>query len=146
MTARPRPADERRVAQRRADDIRVFREELSRLGTEGVLSLNAEQRVVLASHHDALLSSLARGYGIDRDSRSKQLSLGMRIASFVGAIAIAASVFFLFYQFWGYVSTLGQVSILVLAPIVAFVATMLVAQRDRQAISRSSQPWSGVMS
>jgi uncharacterized membrane protein len=123
-------AASRDEAQRRADDIRVFREELSRLGVEGVLSLNDEQRGALASHHDALLAGLARGYDIDRDSRSKQLSLGMRIVSFMGAIAIAASVFFLFYQFWGYVSTLGQVSILVVVPIVAFVATMLVAHRD----------------
>jgi hypothetical protein len=33
-------AASRDEAQRRADDIRVFREELSRLGVEGVLSLN----------------------------------------------------------------------------------------------------------
>jgi len=123
-------AASRSEAQQRADDIRVFREELSRLGVEGVLSLNEEQRGALALHHDALLAGLSRGYDIDRDSRSKQLSLGMRIASFVGSIAIAASVFFLFYQFWGYISTQVQMSILVVVPIAAFVATMLVAQRD----------------
>ena len=95
----------RSQAQQRVDDIRAFREELSRLGAEGVLFLDPQQHIALAMHHDAILAGLSRGYDVDRDSRSKQFSLGMRIASFVGAIAIAASVFFLFRQFWGYVST-----------------------------------------
>jgi len=120
----------RNEAQLRADDIRAFRDELSRLELEGVLQIDKAQRGAVAKHHDALLATLASGFDIDRDPRSKQLSLGMRIASFIGAIALAASVFFLFYQFWGYFSTAVQVAVLVGVGIGAFALTMGVARRD----------------
>src|SRR5262245_46842970 len=90
----------RSQAQQRADDIRVFTAELTRLEQEGVLALTPAQRDALAAHHRDLLARLAQDYDIDRDARAKQLSWGMRIASFLGALALAASVFFLFHQFW----------------------------------------------
>jgi uncharacterized membrane protein len=124
------PASSRTEAQRRADAVRVFREELARLEREGALDLNEAQRAAIALHHDALLAGLARRFDIDRDARSKQLSLGMRVASFVGALALAASVFFLFYQFWGYFSTPLQVIVLVTAAFGTFLAATWVDQRD----------------
>ena len=120
----------RTEAQQRADDIRVFSEELARLEQEGALRLDQAQRDSLAAHQDALLARLALSFDIDRDSKSKQLSLGMRVASFVGAIALAASVFFLFYQFWGYFSTPVQVIVLVTAAIGGFLATTWIDSRD----------------
>jgi uncharacterized membrane protein len=120
----------RQEAQQRADDILVFQAELSRLEREGVLELNESQRQALASYHEAQLVSLASGFDIDRNTRSKQLSLGMRVASFIGAIALAASVFFLFYQFWGYLSTSVQVSALVGASLGTFLLTALVDRFD----------------
>ena len=54
----------------------------------------------------------------------------MRVASFLGALALAASVFFLFYQFWGRFSTASQVSILILAAAGSFVATWWIEARD----------------
>lgn len=120
----------RSEAQLRADDVRVFREELSRLEGEGVLQLDKAQRTAVASHHDALLAQLSIGFDIDRDPKSKQLSLGMRIASFVGAIALAASVFFLFYQFWGFFSTPVQVTTVVSVGLGAFLLTMWVDRLD----------------
>lgn len=123
-------ASSRSEAQQRADDIRIFREELARLEHEGVLNLDAAQRTALAIHQDALLTRLARSFDIDRDSKSKQLSLGMRIASFIGALALAASVFFLFYQFWGYFSTPVQVIVLVTAALGTFLATIWVDRLD----------------
>ncbi len=54
----------------------------------------------------------------------------MRIASFLGALALAASVFFLFYQFWGRLGTASQVVVLSGASIVSFVATVIVASKD----------------
>lgn len=83
--ARDIPA--RRQAQQRADDIRVFHTELARLEAEGVLALGEEQRQVLATHHEVLLTDFACAYDIDRNRRAKQLSLGMRVASFLGALA-----------------------------------------------------------
>jgi uncharacterized membrane protein len=116
-------------AQQRADDIRVFRAELARLDEAGVLRLAADQRAVVDAHHEALLAGFTRDFDIDRDSRARQLSLGMRIASFLGALALAASVYFLFYQSWGYLGTASQVAILIAAPLVALVLAAWVATR-----------------
>lgn len=123
-------AHTRNEAQLRADDIRAFRAELSRLEQEGVLRVDEAQRQAIAKHHESLLAALASGFDIDRDSRSKQLSLGMRIASFIGAIALAASVFFLFYQFWGYFPTTAQVAVLLGVNFGSLLLTMGIARRD----------------
>jgi len=120
----------RSEAQRRADEIRTFQGELDRLEREGVLALSEEQRRAVAEHHGELLAQYARTFDIDRDAQAKQLSLGMRIASFLGALALAASVFFLFYQFWGLFPTAAQVGILLVAVFGAFVATHVIQGRD----------------
>jgi uncharacterized membrane protein len=117
-------------AQQRADDIRVFAGELARLGQEGVLALTPAQRDAVAAHHRELLARLAQDYDIDRDVRAKQLSLGMRIASFLGALALAASVFFLFQQFWDRFSTAVQVVVLIAAALGTLWATVYVQGRD----------------
>lgn len=120
----------RSSAQERADEIRVFAEELTRLEKEGVLALAPVQREAIATHHRGLLAQFAQDYDIDRDSRAKQLSLGMRMASFLGALALAASVFFLFRQFWGRFPTEIQVVVLIGAALGAFGATMWIQSRD----------------
>jgi uncharacterized membrane protein len=117
-------------AQQRADEIRVFRSELDRLEREGVLSLTEDQRRAVAEHERGLLAALSQAFDIDRDAQSKQLSLGMRVASFLGALALAASAFFLFYQFWGWFSTPAQVGILLAASFGSLVATFAIQARD----------------
>ena len=117
-------------AQRRVDAIRVFREELARLRAENMVSLSEEQEHAVAEYHDSLLAELSAVYDIDRDARAKQLSLGMRIASFLGALALAASIFFLFYQFWGVFPTAGQVTILIAAALLSFAGTVWLHARD----------------
>lgn len=117
-------------AQRRADEIRVFGQELERLEREGMLTLTAVQRKAVADYHGDLLAQYAQIHDIDRDMQAKQLSLGMRIASFLGALALAASVFFLFRQFWGYFSTTVQVGTLILAALGSFAATAWLRERD----------------
>jgi len=117
-------------AQQRADEIRVFGEELARLERDGVLALTPEQREAVAAHHRGLLEQFAQTWDIDRDARAKQLSLGMRIASFLGALALAASVFFLFRQFWDRFATAAQVVILIGAAFGAFGATVWIQGRD----------------
>lgn len=119
------------VAQRRTDDIRAFRQELQRLQAEGVLQLPAEQGDAVRAHHDRLLAGFVAEFDVDRDLRSQQLSWGMRIASLLGALAFAASVFFLFYRFWGHFSELAQVLILMAASLGAFALAMWVDARDR---------------
>jgi len=117
-------------AQQRADDIRTFQRELDRLERENALSLTETQKRALTAHHDRLLAQYTQDYDIDRDVQAKQLSLGMRVASFLGAIALAASVFFLFYQFWGLLSTPWQVASLLLSALGTFVATLWIQSRD----------------
>jgi uncharacterized membrane protein len=117
-------------AQKRADDIRVFTDELARLEREGVVALPEAQRQAIAAHHRALLEQFSRAYDIDSDARAKQLSLGMRVASFLGALALAASVFFLFWQFWGRFSTTAQVAILIGAALGSLGATAWIQTRD----------------
>ena len=120
----------RNAAQHRADQIRIFHQELEQLATEGVLQLSAAQQREVNVHHDTLLAELSQSFDIDRDARSRQLSWGMRIASFLGALALAASVFFLFRQFWGLFSEMVQVGILIAASLATFGATIVVRSRD----------------
>ena len=120
----------RNAAQQRADEIRMFRQEQERIAAEGVLQLTASQQQAVTAHHEALLADLAQSFDIDRDVRSRQLSWGMRIASFLGALALAASVFFLFRQFWGIFAESVQVSILISASLATFGATMFLRRSD----------------
>jgi len=120
----------RNTAQRRADQIHHFRRELEQLAAEGVLQLGVEQRQRLDAHQEMLLAELTREFDIDGDIRSRQLSWGMRIASLLGALALAASVFFLFRQFWGMFPEWTQVGILVVASLTTFAATLITRQRD----------------
>lgn len=120
----------RAEAQRRADDIRIFREELERLEATEILVLTAQQRESVARHHDVLLVGYAESFDIDRDRHAKQLSLGMRMASFLGALALAASVFFLFNQYWGLFPTTVQVALLIVASLGSLVVTFWIGRRD----------------
>jgi uncharacterized membrane protein len=120
----------RTEAQQRADEIRTFRRELERVQREGVLELLDAQRAALSAHHDGLLAQLSQAYDIDRDTRAKNLSWGMRIASFLGAIALAASVFFTFLQFWGLIPQTVQVVVLIFMPLAMLVVTMWIQGLD----------------
>jgi uncharacterized membrane protein len=120
----------RHDALQRADQIRVFQNEIALLESEGVLALSAEQRQRVEEHHRQLLGQYAQSFDIDRDKRASQLSLGMRIASLFGALALSASVFFLFFQFWGLLSTPVQVSILIAAPLLMLGVTLFIQHKD----------------
>lgn len=120
----------RSEAQQRTDEIRSFRAELSRLEAEGVLALDAAQRAAVDAHHESLLARWVGDFDIDRHRQAKQLSLGMRIASFLGALALAASVFFLFYQFWGYFPETTQAAILVGAALGSLGLAVWIQGRD----------------
>jgi len=118
-------------AQRRADQIGYFQAELEIIEQERVLSLNESQRSSIAGYHESLMEQLSSTFDIDANRREKQLSLGMKIASFLGALGLAASVFFLFYQFWGRFSTNIQVIILVAAPLIGLAATMYASHKEK---------------
>ncbi|MEJ2141336.1 MAG: DUF2157 domain-containing protein [Gammaproteobacteria bacterium] len=118
-------------AQHRIDQIKAFQDELSQLQHDDVLRLSDEQYQAVNAYHEQLQNNLVQEYDVDRDQRSKQLSRGMMIASFLGAIALAASIFLFFYKFWGYLTTPVQVVILVLAPFVTFAITVYVKGKEK---------------
>lgn len=118
-------------AQQRADQIGQFREELLLLEQESVLALNEQQRQAVGQYHEALIAQLTSAFDVDSNLREKRFSLGMKIASFLGALGLAASLFFLFYQFWGFFSTWVQVAILVAAPFIGLAVTVYFAQREK---------------
>lgn len=118
-------------AQQRIDQIKAFQDELSLLQQDDVLHLSEEQHQAVNHYHDQLQAELVREFDVDKDQRAKQLSRGMMIASFLGALALAASIFLFFYNFWGYLTTPAQVVILVAAPIVTFYLTVVVTQKEK---------------
>ena len=122
--------DNRFKAQQRADQIQAFNAELKNLKDENVLELNEHQRSAISDYQGSLLDTLTKQFDIDSNVKQKQLSNGMKIASFVGALALAASIFFLFYQFWGYLSTPVQVGILISAPLFTLLLSHLISQRE----------------
>jgi hypothetical protein len=117
-------------AQARADQIQAFDLELTELTSNSVIMLSEQQNQSIQSYHHDVINALKQQYNIDDTAASKQLSLGMKIASLVAALAMASSVFFLFFQFWGLFSTGVQVFALVAFSILSFIVTALIAQKD----------------
>ncbi|WP_375739802.1 DUF2157 domain-containing protein [Pseudomonas boanensis] len=117
-------------AQQRADDIQAFYREVERLQEEQALLLPPEQLDRLGGHHQRLLADFRAAYDIDQDAQARRLSLSMRIASLLGALALAASLLFFFYQFWGLFTETAQVCILAGSSIGTLLLTFLVRRRD----------------
>lgn len=124
------PNPTREQAQQRADRIHAFEQELMQLQVDQVVDLSADQQVAIRRYHQQLLEHYTTHLDIDADPRSRQLSLGMRIASLFGALALATGVFFLFYRFWGLFSETGQVAILLASALGSVLLTFWVQARD----------------
>ncbi len=118
-------------AQQRVDRIRAFQEELALLEQDKILALPEDQRRALLAYHDGVLRSLARTFDVDTTAGQKQMSLGMRIISFLGAAAISAALFFFFYRIWGLISTPVQVAVLLLGPVLATLGVELAARKEK---------------
>ncbi len=118
-------------AQKRADRIRSFRDELRVLEAEGILVLPEDQRQRLSRYHEETLRSFAGQFDIDTTEAQRQMSWGMRIASFLGALALCASAFLFFYRFWGLLGTPAQVAIVLAAPALAVLGNEFAARRER---------------
>lgn len=121
----------RTEAQRRADRIQAFRAELTEVEGELGPILTEEARARLASHHEATLAALAAQWDIDRTAGEQQLSLGMRVASLVGAIALVAAVVTYFYRIWGVIPTAAQLAIVSILPIAGVFLTEFASRRER---------------
>src|SRR5262245_10197050 len=102
----------RRELLNRLAQVMAFKAELIQLAKEGIVLEEATLERIRA-HHGALLAG----------TPDERLSLGMRVASTVGATALSAAIFFLFYRFWGALSTPGQVALLIAVPVVLVLLT-----------------------
>lgn len=127
----PLPAGTKAAAQRRVEQIHAFRAELKDLQAHGLLSLSPDQSRALTEHHDHLLSDLASRFDVDRTEAERQMSLGMRVASLLGAVALSAAVFLFFYRFWGLLSVPVQVVLLMAAPVAASLLVEVAARREK---------------
>lgn len=119
------------AAQQRADRIAAFRAELNELRSTGVLRLDEDDLATVERHHEAILRDLVHTFDVDVSERGNHLSLGMRIVSLIGAIALATSAFYFFYRIWGVISLPVQIAILVVAPASGLLATAVLAARER---------------
>ncbi len=118
-------------AQARLDRIGAFTGELAALERDGVLSLDEAQRRTLAAHHQRLVSDLTSHFDLDRGAAQRQMSLSMRAAAVVGAVALSASVYLFFYRFWGLLATSVQVSLLIVAPLAGVALTEVASRLDK---------------
>lgn len=126
----PVPAS-RDAAQRRADRVAAFRDELAELEREGALALTPEQRASVGRFHDALLDRLAGDFEVDRTDRERSLSAGMRAATLLGAVTLAAALYAFLYRFWGAMTEALQAGVVVALPLLLVGAMELSARRER---------------
>ena len=85
-------------AQHRVDQVSAFTREILELERDGVLRLAPDDRARLDAYHAGLLEQLAGQFDVDRSDRQRQMSLGMRIASLLGAVTLSAAVVLFFYR------------------------------------------------
>jgi hypothetical protein len=117
-------------AQARVDRIASFTSELAVLEREGALSLTDDQRRLLADYHQNVLSTLSTQFDVDRGDAQRRMSIGMRVASIVGAVALSAAAYLFFYRIWGELSIGAQTTILVAAPLFGIALTEAASRVD----------------
>jgi hypothetical protein len=122
---------DRTDAQRRVNQIRAFKAELAALKAAGASPLTPEQESNIDAYHDRALRRLAAEFDVDRSRTADQLSRGMRLVSFFGAVALTAGVYSLVERFWGRLDLREQAALLAAFPLMALVGVELSARRER---------------
>jgi uncharacterized membrane protein len=122
--------DARQQAQKRADQVAAFARELGELERAGVVALEPEARGRIERYHADLLAALTRQFDVDRTEGQRQMTLGMRVASLLGAVTLSAGIVLFFYRFWGLLTTPAQVAVLAATPLVLLLAVDVAARRE----------------
>ena len=91
----------REAAQARVDRINAFRAELDEVERANAVALTDDQRTRIHDFHQTLIASLTQRFEVDRSRTESQLSLGLRIVSFLGAAACTAAAVLFFQRIWG---------------------------------------------
>jgi uncharacterized membrane protein len=118
-------------AQKEVDQLLTFRTKLEELLSQGVFNLPEDQQKKVQGHIDREVARLQGLFEIDTDISSKRLSLGMRIATFLGGAAFCAGIYYLFLRVWASLATPAQVAVVILGTLLAVWATDLAAKRER---------------
>ena len=117
--------------QERADRLRNFSRELEALEREHVLQLTPEQRARLNAYVERTLRELAAQYDVDTTESQRQVSLGMRITSALGGLALCAAVVLFLARYMGDWPTWVQVSVLATGPMALTLGAEYAAHRER---------------
>ncbi len=125
------PPPNREQAQQRIDRIHVFQKEMAALKSEGILKISQEDQNTVSHYHSRLIDDFSNRFDTDSSITEKKLSWGMRILTFLGGLALCASVFFFFYRFWGLVPTSVQIGILMIAPLLALLGMEFAAHKEK---------------
>jgi len=121
----------REQAQKRIDQIRAFQQEMKLLKSDGILDLPHEAQSSVSRYHSRLIDDLSNRFDTDSSINEKKLSWGMRILTFLGGLALCASVFFFFYRIWGLIPTWVQIGILIIAPLLALLGMKFAASKEK---------------
>ena len=117
--------------QDRADRLRIFREELATLEQERALELTPEQRTALDAHIAKTLAGLATSYDVDTTESERHISLGMKIASALGGLALCVAVVLFFGRYLGTWPSALQIGVLATLPIALTGGAEFAARRER---------------
>jgi len=121
----------REQAQQRIDRIHAFQQELEILQSQGILDIPVENKTAILNFHSRLIEEFDNRFDTDSTLTEKKLSWGMRILTFLGGLALCASVFFFFYRIWGLIPTWVQIGILITAPLLALLGMTFAAHREK---------------
>ena len=121
----------REQAQLRIDQIRAFQREMGFLKSGGILELPQDTQSSVSQYHARVIDDFSNRFDTDSSITEKKLSWGMRILTFLGSLALCASVFFFFYRFWGMVPTSVQIGILITTPLLALLGMKFAASKEK---------------
>lgn len=116
--------------QTRVQQVNAFEREILMLKGAGVLELTENQLRGVQAYHQLILGSTPCS-SANLLKESRQLTLGMKIASLFGAVTMATGVFFLFYQFFMEIDVYLQVTILIATPVI-FLCLSLSLMKKRE--------------
>lgn len=114
----------------RARRILAFREEVAALEAEGVVTRDAELLTNVRVHHDAMLADISAREEVDFTRSEARLSTGMRIATVLGAAALAAAWGFFVVSAWDDLGRSGRLALVIIPPILLTIGTAYAARRE----------------
>ncbi|MBO6826746.1 MAG: DUF2157 domain-containing protein [Sneathiella sp.] len=95
-------------AQKRINRILAFREELAHLQSEQIAKIPNEETDKIAAYHQGILNRFSEEFDTDSSFSEANLSIGMQIASTLGAIAFSAALFLMIDTIWPNFSDLAR--------------------------------------